>query len=598
MLAYLDFVPRQRFRQALAVSPDGQMVAYIGNAAGNFDVWTMPLTGGRPCQLTRLTNQAVSQVAWAPDGKSLVFTADREGDEQFRLYSVGVDGEDLTEISSGPDCQRVLADDPFDVDGRYLVYAANDRDETVQDIIVRDLADECERRVSPPEGVVFTPARVSPDGRWLTVRGSRSNSDVATYLIDLSNAGNAPVCLTAEHGNGFFSPGPWAPDSSGFYLCTDLWGEFTTIGFYSLRDASLTQVTTSEWDVELIEASGDTLLWATNENGRSVLHGRRDGGDLSLPQLPQGVIDALAITPDTENVVLEIDSAARPSEIGVLDLSTGFRYLTDTRPPALQTVTPVEPDMITYPSQDGRRVHALLYRPNNTGPHPVLLSIHGGPEAQERPEYAYAGLYQYLLARGIAILAPNIAGSTGYGLAHQLLVYRDWGGPDLDDLDHAVRYLQAHPDIDADRIAAMGGSYGGFATLSCLARLRGPWAAGVTICAPSNLLTLATACPPTWKAMVAAVLGDPDTDAEHLIQRSPITYADGIDTPLFVIQGAHDPRVPQDESDQIVTRLRERGIDVRYDIYPDEGHGFTNRDNEIRAYGDIAEFLVTHLLDK
>lgn len=595
---FRDFVPGERFRATPAISPDGTTVAYSSNVGGTFDLWTVPNAGGRPRRLTHLRDRAVAQIAWTPDGKSLVFAADREGDEQYRLYTIDADGENLVEISSGPDCQRVLADEPFDADGRYLVYAANDRDETVQDILIRDLSDGTERRVTPPAGVVFTPVRVSPDGRWLSACGSRSNSDVAAYLIDLTDVQAAPKCLTAEHGHGLFVPGPWTPDSTAFYLRTDLWGEFTAVGLYSLRDASLTQISAEQWDVELLQAAGDTLVWSVNANGRSSLHARRNDTVLHLPQIPQGVVDALVLAPDAQQAVLLIDSPSRPREIGVLGLSTGFRYLTDTRPPALRATSPAEPEMVSYPAGGGRRVHAMLYRPHTPGPHPVLLSIHGGPEAQERPRYAYSGLYQHLLAQGIAVFAPNIAGSTGYGLAHQLLIYRDWGGIDLDDLDHAVRYLHALPGIDADRIAVMGASYGGFAALSCLARLRHPWAAGVSICGPANLLTLAQACPPTWKSTVANVLGDPDTDAERLLQRSPITYADAINVPLFVIQGARDPRVPKDESDRFVARLRARGVDVRYDIYFDEGHGFANRDNEIKAYGDIARFIVSHLHDK
>ncbi|MFI0486778.1 S9 family peptidase [Actinomadura sp. 9N215] len=597
MPEYLDFVPRERFRPALAVSPDGTTVAFSSNAGGTFDLWTIPIEGGRRRQLTHMTNRAVSQIAYAPDGKSMVFTADQGGDEQYRIYTIAATGEGLTELSSGPDCQRILADDPFDANGRYFVYAANDRDATVQDILIRDLSDNSERRIRPPSGVIFTPARISPNGRWLTAAGSRSNTDVAAYLIDLADDHSDLVCLTVEHENGFFAPGPWKPDSSAFYLLTDLWGEFNAIGLYSLRDAALMQITTDEWDVELIEATGDTLLWEVNENGRSTIHAAANGSTVQLPQIPSGVVDELA--PAASRLVLQIDSAARPKDIGVLDPATGFRYLTDTRPPALRTsVAAVEPDMVTYPAGNGRQVHALLYRPNSPGPHPLLMSIHGGPEAQERPRYAYAGLYQHLLTHGVAIFAPNIAGSTGYGLAHRMLIYRDWGGVDLDDLDHALHYLRSQPDIDTDRTAVMGASYGGFAALSCLSRLHHPWTAGVSICGPTNLLTLAQASPPTWKPLVASVLGDPDTDAEHLLQRSPVTYSDAIDAPLFVVQGARDPRVPQAESDQIVTRLRARGVNVRYDIYPDEGHGFVNRDNEIKAYGDVAEFVITHLLGK
>jgi dipeptidyl aminopeptidase/acylaminoacyl peptidase len=142
----------------------------------------------------------------------------------------------------------------------------------------------------------------------------------------------------------------------------------------------------------------------------------------------------------------------------------------------------------------------------------------------------------------------------------------------------------------------MGGSYGGFAALSCLARLPHPWAAGVSICGPTNLVTLARACPPTWKTFVALVLGDPEDDAEHLTQRSPLTHADGITAPLFILQGACDPRVPRAESDQLVDSLRGRGVDVRYDVFDDEGHGFTDRSNELYAYEEVANFLKRHLL--
>ncbi|MFI6515734.1 S9 family peptidase [Spirillospora sp. NPDC050679] len=608
MPSYLDFVPRQRFQPALALSPDGGTVAYSSNIGGRFDLWISPLGGGPVCQLTRLTEQAVRQIAWAPDGLSLVFTADHQGDEQYRLYRIGLDDGKVEEIGSGPDCQRMLATVPFDRDGRRLAYAANDRDgrrlayaandrdSTVQDLLVRDLVDETERRIVPPHGVVFEPAGISPDGRWLLSAGFRSNTEVACYLIDLADPASEPVCVTAGHGTGLFEPGPWAADSSGFYLRTDLWGEFVAAARYRLDDGALEPVARPAWDVEGIEAAGETLVWSVNEAGCSRLHARREGAELTLPATPPGVISALALAPDAERAVVLIEAATRPTDIAVLDRSSGFRYLTDSRPPALRVVRPVEPEIVTYPASDQRRIHALLYRPDTPGPHPVLLSIHGGPEAQERPTYMRSGLYQHLLDQGIAIFAPNIAGSTGHGAAHQKRIYRDWGGADLDDLDHGVRHLRTVPGLDADRVGVMGGSYGGFAALSCLARLPYTWAAGVSMCGPSNLVTLARAVPPTWRTFVTIVLGDPDADAELLTRRSPITYADGISAPVFVIQGARDPRVPRDESDQLVARLQARGVDVRYDVYADEGHGFTDRGNELEAYGKIANFLISHLL--
>ncbi|RBQ20581.1 hypothetical protein DP939_05665 [Spongiactinospora rosea] len=597
MPGYLEFVPRQRFLPTIALSPDGALVAYSSHASGRYDLWVIPVTGGEPRRLAGFDDRTVRQIAWTPSGDKLVFTADENGDEQFRLYLVALDGSGLTEIDPGPDCQRVLAGSPFDPTGRLLAYTANDRDPAAQDLIVRDLATGDHRRYTPPDDEAFEAISISPDGRWLLSTGFRSNTDIAAYLTDLNALVADPICVTANLGEGVFDPGVWAADSSGFHLLTDHWSEFTAAAFYDLATGTLHPIACPDWDVEALDAAAGVRLWSVNETGRSRLGADRDGSPLPLPDIPPGVIASLSLARNASHAVILIDSAARPAELAVVDLRRQeFRYLTDTRPPALRVIEPVAPELITYPARDGRDVHALLYRPDGPGPHPVLLSVHGGPESQERPIYARSGLYQHLLHQGIAILAPNIAGSTGYGTAHQKLIYRDWGGIDLDDLDHAIQYLHTLSWADTTRLAAMGASYGGFAALSCLARLPYSWAAGVSICGPSNLLTLAKNSPPTWKPFVATVLGDPDTRAEQLLERSPVTYADGIAAPLFVIQGAKDPRVPQSESDQIVARLRERGVEVRYDIYPDEGHGFTNRANELAAYEAISAFLRTHLI--
>nr|WP_230416043.1 prolyl oligopeptidase family serine peptidase [Micromonospora tarapacensis] len=217
--------------------------------------------------------------------------------------------------------------------------------------------------------------------------------------------------------------------------------------------------------------------------------------------------------------------------------------------------------------------------------------------SQERPVYQYDGFYQFLLSRGLAVFAPNVRGSSGYGRAYQESVYRDWGGVDLDDLADAVRYLREQSWVDRSRVGLFGGSYGGFLVLSCLARLADlGWAAGVSYCAPSNLVTLAEATPPAWRSQVLAVIGDPVADAPRLLDRSPVTHADKIRAPLFVIQGANDPRVPRSESDQIVERLRDRGVRVRYDVYSDEGHGFLKRENQARMRSSAGDFLAAHLV--
>jgi dipeptidyl aminopeptidase/acylaminoacyl peptidase len=270
----------------------------------------------------------------------------------------------------------------------------------------------------------------------------------------------------------------------------------------------------------------------------------------------------------------------------------------------------VDPALVEYKSHDGRMVPAWLYRPaaattcgdgeaaGGCRRFPVVLSIHGGPESQERAEYCYSGLYQFLLSRGVGVFAPNVRGSSGYGITYQTLIHRDWGGGELADFDHAVRYLHELDWVDDDHIGVFGGSFGGFAALSCLSRLPELFAAGVSVVGPSNLVTFAKAVPPTWRSLMTNWVGDPEADFDFLMSRSPITYVDQIRAPLMVVQGANDPRVVQTESDQIVDALRNRGVEVRYDVYNDEGHGFTKRSNEIQALGDIGDFLVAKLANR
>ncbi|MDQ2966423.1 MAG: prolyl oligopeptidase family serine peptidase, partial [Chloroflexota bacterium] len=211
---------------------------------------------------------------------------------------------------------------------------------------------------------------------------------------------------------------------------------------------------------------------------------------------------------------------------------------------------------------------------------------------QERP--IYSGFFQYLLARGVAILAPNIRGSTGYGRDWQVAIHRDWMGVDLRDFRACASYLRSLDWVAADKLGVAGGSYGGFATLMCATRLPEYWAAAVDIVGPSNLVTFAKAVPPTWKRIMKAWVGDPETEAAMLLERSPITYVDEICCPLLVIQGANDPRVVKPESDQMVARLRARGHPVEYIVYDDEGHGFTKRTNQVSAWRAAADFLLRH----
>ncbi|MCE6998095.1 S9 family peptidase [Saccharothrix sp. S26] len=599
MTEYRDFAPRQRFRSNVALSPDGTRVAYAANTDGQQNLYVAPVAGGPARKITDYTDHAVRQVAWSPDGRALLYTADFQGNEQFQLHLVDAEGGTPRRLTDAA-AQHVLGSSiftfdcpsPFTPDGRAVVYAGNDRDAGVQDVLIQDLETGAVRRVESVPGTLLQAGPVSPDGRWLLTTGMHSNSDSDVGLVDLHEP-DAPLWVVTGHeGKQLHVGGPWAADSSGFLLLHDRGGEFRSLGSYSLATGAITDLVTPAWDVEQVATSGAVRAWTVNEDGLSRLFVLRDGELVTLPELPAGVIESLCVA--GEVLAFRLATATRPTEVAVLDLAANeLRYLTSSAPSV--EVAFVEPELIRYPTHDGREVPAWLYRPRGDGPRGVVLSIHGGPEAQERPQYNYAGLYQYLVSRGIAVLAPNVRGSTGYGKTYQRLILRDFGGDELGDFEHAVKYLHGLDWVDPARIGVWGGSYGGFASLSCLSRLPSLWAAGVSVVGPSNLLTMARSVPETWRPEIAEWVGDPDTEADFLLERSPVTYADAITAPLFVIQGANDPRVVKAESDQIVASLRDRGVDVRYDVYDDEGHGFTNRANEVRAIGDVADFLLTHL---
>lgn len=592
-----QFTAIRRYQPTLSFSPDGSEIAYVVNTSGQFNLWRQSSDGGFPFQMTLFSDQAVRDVTWSPDGESIAFAADRDGDEYKQIYTIPARGGRITALTDAPRVRHELSPDAWSPDGSSLMYAGNDRSETDQDVLIRNTVTGEIRRVVDYGGLFF-PMAWSPDGKAMAVIDAKSNTNTELYVLTVDD--EEMRHLTPHEGEIQYMPGPWATDSSGFYLLSDEGREFTGLAFWDLNDG-MRWVDTPNADVENVALSGDGryLAWVVNEDGYSVLRVRdlTSSTDIDLPEIPKGVIGAMVMSHSGGKVGLLLSAPTRPTEIYVVDLEQGdVTRLTWSFLGGIDEADLLTPELITYPTHDGRDIPAWLYRPEGDGPFPVILSIHGGPEAQERPTYAYSGLYQYLLTQGIGILAPNVRGSTGYGKTYQKLIHRDWGGAELGDFKAAAEYLKSQDWVDGDRLGVFGGSFGGFATLSCVSRLPEYWAAAVDIVGPSNLVTFAKAVPPTWRRLMKIWVGDPETEVDFLMERSPITYVDQIRAPLFVIQGANDPRVVKGESDQIVERLRERGVEVKYDVYEDEGHGFTRRANELKAMGDTAAFFEEWLL--
>ncbi|CAN5812116.1 S9 family peptidase [soil metagenome] len=599
-LTFADFAAVISYGSSLSFSPDGSEIAYSCNASGQFNLWVRPVAGGEARQLTDYTDNAVRELSWSPDGSQILYTADTKGDEKHQLYLIDPAGGGATALTARPDVQYFLADlNPWSPDSQYIAYAGNDREATAQDTIVRELpTGEDERPLM--DGRIYEPVGWSPNGTKLTVIDARSSMELIPIIVDVQSGEVTGLKDAGEPG--IYAPGPWKQDGSGYWMSSDKGREFSGLAFVEANTGTFTWIERPDWDIDVVAASKDGryLAWGMNENGYSKIAVQLldSGQDIELPTLPGGVLKSgLVFSPDSSQLAVLMETPVRPAEIYLIDLENGtLRQLTNSWLRDLSHVQMVDPELVHFPTFDGREIPAWLFKPSGEGPFPVVYSIHGGPEYQERPTYAYRGFYQCLLTKGIGVLATNIRGSTGYGKSYQKLIHRDLGGNDVKDFEAAVNYLHSVDWVRSDRIGVFGGSYGGFAVLTCVSRLPDYWAAAVDIVGPSNLVTMLRSFPPTWKEVAKATFGDVDTEEEDLLRRSPITYVDQITTPLFVIQGANDPRVVKAESDQIVEKLRARGVDVKYDVYEDEGHGFTKKENELKALGDSAAFLADYLL--
>ena len=593
-----QFFAHRRLYPVAELTPDGERVLFVSNISGQFNLWSAELDGGWPEQLTTFVDNSVRGVAVREDG-TILFYADRDGDEFHQLYRIPAEGGWPEQLTDLPQVQHELSPASWAPDGKSFAFSGNRRTPTDGEVYIWGEG-EAEPRYLFGEGMYTFAVSFSPDGSKLLAVEFRSNTDISIWVVDVAS-GDASEA-TPHEGDAKFLPGPWRADGSGFYLLTDEGREFSGLAFHTLATNTREWIEAPEHDIDELagSANGRVLAWMENVDGWGKVHVRdlERGADLPEPKLPPGTASmlgsALSLSRDGSRLALVWDQPSRPAEVFVVDTATGDGLpVTEMRAAGLSALELREPELIRYESFDGRQIPSWLYRPDGGGPSPFAVLIHGGPEAQERP--VYRPYVQYLLSRGIGVLATNVRGSTGYGKTYQKLIHHDWGGGDLEDWRHAAEWLKAQPFVDGERLAVLGGSYGGFATLTCVTRLPEYWRAAVDIVGPANLVTFVRAVPPQWLRFMAEWVGDPDTEEEFLCERSPITYVDQVQAALLVLQGAKDPRVVKYESDQMVERLRELGREVEYVVFEDEGHGFTRYANEVHAYRLTCEWLESHL---
>ena len=324
-------------------------------------------------------------------------------------------------------------------------------------------------------------------------------------------------------------------------------------------------------------------------------------------QVSNGVLEAVSYDADSDRFVLSFSTATSPTQIYTAEgeyRDLVFRH-TNERILGIPSEWLSPGEDASYISFDGTRVSARLYMPapelNFSGPRPLVYYIHGGPQGQERPDFAWFSmpLIQFLTLNGFAVFVPNVRGSTGYGLQYAKQVDRDWGGNDRLDHVHAMtKVLPRDPRLDIKHSAVVGRSYGGYMTLTLAGRHPDLWSAAVDMFGPYDLVTFSERIPETWKPYFKVAIGDPavEADRKHLLEMSPSTYLDKIECPLLVIQGRNDPRVVEKESRDVVERLRAKGKDVEILVFENEGHDVLKFENRVTCYNAITDYFKKHLM--
>ena len=565
-------------------SSDGRRISFLTDVTGVPQVWEVPVEGGWPEQLT-FHDERVMGAEHSPVGNSLAFSVDAGGNERAQILVLDGDGE--RDLTRAPDAIHYFGG--FSPDGARIAYTATRRNGTDFDIYIQDLDGEPEL-VWEVSGY-HTVAAWSPDGSSLIVSRHHSNLNNDLYDLDLET-GEARL-LTPHEGDAEFSAVNATPDGESLFLATDRDGEFSRLARLDLSTSELEYLTPDDWDVESAKLSKDGRYLTVSRNVDSytefrLFNGR--GRRMPGPQLPQGIIGGFEFSPDSQQLAFTLTAPDRNPDVWLLNLPDGEpRRLTRSSTAGIPPRTFRRPSLTRYPSFDGREIPGILYEPDEENA-PVIINVHGGPEGQSRP--GFAPITQYLVNRGYAVFLPNVRGSTGYGKSYTHLDDVELRADSVKDLAHAAHWLRENGH---ERIAVMGGSYGGFMVLAALTEYPDLWSAGVDIVGIANMVTFLENTGSYRRALREPEYGSLERNRKFLESISPIHKAEDITAPLMVIHGKNDPRVPVGEAEQIVKRVRDNGGTVEYLLYEDEGHGLAKLKNRLDAYPKIAAFLDEHL---
>ncbi|MFZ2897712.1 MAG: S9 family peptidase [Saprospiraceae bacterium] len=569
------------------------------NESGIYNLYEINLADGAQSQLTNSSTESFFSIGYVPGTNQALYSADKGGNEIDHIYLLNEDGTS-TDLTPGAEEKADFIG--WNKDKTAFHYISNKRDPRFFDIYRMDI-DGWKSKMLYQNDKGYNLGDISWDENTVALVESVTTSESRMYLYD--RASKKTTELSDPNSPANYSPAGFSKDGKTFFYITDMGKEFSYLAAYDLATGERSTVYEANWDVmyQYLSENERYRVIAVNEDGKNTLKvtDMSNGQDVAFPEIPDGDVLAVTISPSEKLMRLTVGTSKAPGNIYLYNFETSeLKSLTNTLNPEINPEDLVAAEVVRYKSFDGLEIPAIYYKPQNASPEnkvPALVWVHGGPGGQSR--VGYFALIQYMVNHGYAVLAVNNRGSSGYGKTFYKMDDQNHGDKDLQDCIYGKKYLQSLDYIDPEKIGIIGGSYGGYMTMAAMAFAPDEFKVGVNIFGVTNWLRTMKSIPPYWESFKKALyaeMGDPTSaDSVRLYNISPLFHADKIKNPVMVLQGANDPRVLQVESDEIVEAMKQNNVPVEYVIFPDEGHGFVKKENEIKGYGAIVTFLDQYL---
>jgi dipeptidyl aminopeptidase/acylaminoacyl peptidase len=577
----------------------------IATRFGNtFQAHLVKAPGGARTQLTFYPDAVFGGRFDPVRGDAFVFSKDVGGGEFYQLYRYETADGRVTLLTDGRSRNTGAR---WSRDGRFVAYGSTRRTGNDVDVYVVDPADpKTDRRVADLTGGGWGVSEWSPDGKTLLVTDEVSVNESSLWLVDVAT-GQKTLVTPKGKEKVAYQNATFAPDGKSVYLTLDQGSEFQRLARMDLATRKTEFLTPDTADVDDLDLSKDgrRIAYVSNEKGAGVLHvyDTEARKDLRVPGVPIGIVSGVKWHPDGSLLAFTLSSARSSADAYTWDVATGkIERWTFSETGGLNPSNFSEPELVGWKTFDGREITGFLYKPDPArfpGRRPVVVDIHGGPEGQERP--GYLGRDNYLVQElGVAMLFPNVRGSTGYGKTFTLLDNGFLREGTYKDIGTLFDWIATRPDLDASRVMVQGGSYGGHMTLAVAYLYSDRIRCAVDVVGISNLVTFLEHTSGYRQDLRRVEYGDErDPKMRAFLEKiAPINNAEKIRKPLFVVQGYNDPRVPRSEAEQMVARIRQTGTPVWYLMAKDEGHGFAKKSNRDFEFEATVRFMQEFLLDQ